>query len=134
MSTVNNLIKGDKYHGRISVKGKSDKELRRELEKGYYFMQSKSSSSEGRQQILDAVRAATGEELTRNQIERMWKIIDRMDKMYKLGDLPEFGSLGSNTVRNAVAKQVAKNHTVEYVMKRAEKILRDAYKEEQETE
>lgn len=123
----------DKYHGRISVKGKTDKELQRELEKGYYFMQAKSSASKGRAEILEAVRTATGEEkLTRSQIERMWKIIDRMDKMYKLGDLPEFGSLGSNTVRNVVAKQVAKRHTVDYVIKRAEKFLNAAYEEEQE--
>ena len=123
----------DKYHGRISVKGKTDKELRRELEKGYYFMQAKSSASEGRQQILEAVRADTGEEkLTRTQIERMWKIIDRMDKMYKMGDLPAFGAEGSPKIRNIVAKQVAKRHTVDYVIKRAEKILNAAYEEDQE--
>lgn len=124
----------DKYGARISVKGKSDSELRKELQKGYYFLNAKTSTSTGRKAVQEALQKATGEELTREQQKRLWETIDKMSELYDLGQLPAFGSLGSNEVRNAVAKQVAKGHTVDYILKRADKMLNKAYEESLEDE
>ena len=96
----------DKYGGKISVKGKTDKELRRELQKGYYFLNAKTSTSTGRKAVREALESSTGVKLNQRQTEKLWDVIDRMSSMYELGDLPAFGSLGSNVVRNYVAKPV----------------------------
>ena len=120
----------DKYHGRISVKGRSDAELRKELQKGYYFLNAKTSTSTGRAAVKQALEKATGEQLNRQQTDRLWKAIDKMGELYELGQLPAFGSLGSNEVRNYVAKQVAKGHTVDYILKHAEAGLNALYEEQ----
>ena len=122
----------DKYGGKISVKGKSDAQLRRELQKGYYFMQSKTSTASGRKAVQQALEKSTGVELTRAQTEKLWDIIDRMGEMYELGNLPAFGSLGSNEVRNYVAKQVSQGKSIDNILKNAENGLNKLYEESQE--
>lgn len=121
----------DKYSGKISVKGKSDKELRRELEKGYYFMQAKTSTSTGRAQVQKALEEATGVELNRRQTKKLWDVVDRLSSMYELGQLPVFGSLGSNEVRNYVAKKVSQGQSIDTILKNAEKGLNKLYEENQ---
>lgn len=121
----------DKYGGKISVKGKTDKELRRELEKGYYFLNSKTSTTTGRKQVKAALEKATGEKLTRKQIDRMWEAIDKMSELYEVGQLPAFGSLGSNEVRNYVAKRVKRGESVDKILSNAEKGLNKLYEEQQ---
>lgn len=119
----------DRYGGQISVKGKTDKELRRELEKGYYFLQSKTSSASGRKAVRQALEKATGVQLNKEQTEKLWKTIDRMSELYELGKLPAFGSLGSNEVRNYVAKRISKGESVDKILNNAEKGLNRLYEE-----
>lgn len=121
----------DKYGGKISVKGKTDKELRRELEKGYYFMRAKTSSSQGRSQVKKALEKSTGVTLTRKQTAKLWDVVDRLSSMYELGQLPAFGSLGSNEVRNYVAKKVSQGQNIDTILQNAEKGLNKLYEESQ---
>ena len=122
----------DKYGGKISVKGKTDKELRRELQKGYYFLNSKTSTSTGRKAVREALESSTGVKLNQRQTEKLWDVIDRMSSMYELGDLPAFGSLGSNVVRNYVAKQVSEGKSIDTILRNAETGLDKLYEESQE--
>lgn len=122
----------DKYGGQISVKGKTDKELRRELEKGYYFMHAKSSTSTGRAEIKKALEESTGVELNREQIDTLWSVVDRMSKLYEAGDLPEFGSLGSNEIRNYTARMVKAGGDIDEILQRAKEGLNKRYEESQE--
>lgn len=117
----------DKYHGRISVKGRSDSELRKELQKGYYFLNAKTSTSTGRAQVKAALEKATGEELTRKQIDRLWKTMDKLGELFELGQLKEYSSIGSPKLRNWVASQVKEGHTVDYILKHAEENLKKYY-------
>lgn len=122
----------DKYGGKISVKGKTDKELRRELQKGYYFLNAKTSTSTGRKAVREALESSTGVKLNQRQTEKLWDVIDRMSSMYELGDLPAFGSLGSNVVRNYVAKQVSEGKSIDTILRNAETGLDKLYEESQE--
>lgn len=122
----------DKYGGRISVKGKTDKELRRELEKGYYFLNAKTSTSTGRAQVQSALEESTGVKLNRKQTSKLWDIVDRLSSMYELGQLPAFGSLGSNEVRNYVARKVKTGQSIDKILQGAEKGLNKLYEEHQE--
>ena len=121
----------DKYGGKISVKGKTDKELRRELQKGYYFLNAKTSTSTGRKAVREALESSTGVKLNQRQTEKLWDVIDRMSSMYELGDLPAFGSLGSNVVRNYVAKQVSEGKSIDTILRNAETGLDKLYEESQ---
>ena len=122
----------DKYGGKLSVKGKTDKELRRELQKGYYFLNAKTSTSTGRKAVREALESSTGVKLNQRQTEKLWDVIDRMSSMYELGDLPAFGSLGSNVVRNYVAKQVSEGKSIDTILRNAETGLDKLYEESQE--
>lgn len=122
----------DKYGGKISTKGKTDKELRRELQKGYYFLNAKTSTSTGRKAVREALESSTGVKLNQRQTEKLWDVIDRMSSMYELGDLPAFGSLGSNVVRNYVAKQVSEGKSIDTILRNAETGLDKLYEESQE--
>lgn len=124
----------DKYGGKISVKGKTDKELRKELSKGYYFLQSKTSTSTGRKEVRIALESATGVKLNQKQIDKLWQTIDRMSELYELGKLPAFGSLGSNEVRNYVAQQVKQGKSVDKILANAEKGLNELYEQQYETD
>ena len=119
----------DKYGGKISTAGKTDKELRRELQKGYYFMQAKTSTSAGRAAVRKALEESTGVELTKDQTERLWSVIDKMSELYELGQLPVFAALPSEVVRNYVAKQVHNGVNTDYILSHAEKDLNRIYKE-----
>lgn len=117
----------DKYGGRISVKGRSDSELRKELQKGYYFLNAKTSTSTGRAAVKQALEKATGEELTRKQIDRLWEVMDKLGEMFELGQLPSYSAEGSPKIRNWVASMVKKGHTVDYILKHAEEGLKKYY-------
>lgn len=119
----------DKYHGRISVAGRSDAELRKELQKGYYFLNAKTSTSTGRAVVKAALEKATGEELTRKQIDRLWKVMDKLGELFELGQLPSYSAQGSPKVRNWVAKMVKQGFTNDYILEHAEEGLKKYYEE-----
>lgn len=121
----------DKYGGKISVKGKTDTELRRELQKGYYFLQSKTSTSTGRAAVRQALEESTGVKLNEKQTKKLWEVVDKMSELYEAGALPAFGSLGSNEVRNYVARQVSQGKSVDTILQNAEKGLNKLYEESQ---
>ena len=124
----------DKYGGKISTAGKTDKELRRELQKGYYFMQAKTSTSTGRKAVQAALEKETGVKLDAEQTKKLWEVIDKMSEMYEAGMLPSFGSLGSKDIRDYVAQQIHRGRSVDSILKRANKELDRLYEEMQETE
>lgn len=122
----------DKYGGKISVKGKTDAQLRRELQKGYYFLQAKTSTASGRKAVRQALESSTGVKLTEKQTKKLWEVVDKMSELYEAGSLPAFGALKSPDVRNYVAQQVSKGKSVDEILRNAEKNLDKLYEESQE--
>lgn len=122
----------DKYGGKLSVKGKTDKELRRELQKGYYFLNAKTSTSTGRKAVQEALEKSTGVKLDPEQTKQLWETIDKMSELYEAGLLPAFGSIGSQPLKEYVAKQIKKGRTVDDILKHANKELDKLYEKLQE--
>lgn len=122
----------DKYGGKISVKGKTDAQLRRELQKGYYFLQAKTSTASGRKAVRQALETSTGVKLTEEQTKKLWEVVDKLGELYEAGYIPAYGSIGSPKIRNYVAQQVSKGKSVDTILKNAEKNLNKLYEESQD--
>lgn len=122
----------DKYGGKISTAGKTDKELRRELQKGYYFMQAKTSTHSGRKAVQEALEKSTGVKLDQEQTKQLWETIDKMSEMYEAGLLSAYGSIGSQPLRDYVAKQIKKGRSVDDILANANKELDRLYEKLQE--
>ena len=111
--------------GAISLKGRSGKDLNREIQRGYYFLTSKTSGAVKRAEYLEAVQERLGTELTRDQEKTMWKAADRLHSLWQLdseGKLAAYGSLGTDRIQRVLAR-LAKKY------KKVDTIIRHSYEE-----
>lgn len=115
------------YNGKITTNVKTRKELEKELQKGYYFMQSKSSTSKGRKAIKDEFEKRIEQELTEDEERELWDIINKLNELYETGNLPVYGALGSNTVQKKVAEDIASGKSADDILKNANDRLNKAY-------
>lgn len=115
------------YNGQITTKVNSRKELEKELQKGYYFMQSKSSTHKGRKEIKEEFEKRIEQELSEEEERELWDIINKLDELYESGNLPVYGALGSNTVQKKVAEDIASGKSADDILKNANDRLNKAY-------
>ena len=70
--------------GLISLRGKSGKSLNKEIQRGFYFLTSKTSGAVNRREYIEAVQERLGTELTTDQERVMWKAADRLHSLWQL--------------------------------------------------
>jgi hypothetical protein len=119
--------------GKVTVKGKSGEYLNKELQKGYYFLNSSTSKSANRKEYIQALEERLGQKLDEEQSKNMWQAIDRVQELWKLdnkGEWAAFGSLGSGRVQKAFAKLSAKYKKVDTIVKHAKQELEKEYKKQ----
>ena len=119
--------------GKVSVKGKSGAALNKELQKGYYFLNSSTSKSANRKEYIEALETRLGQKLDEEQSSNMWKAIDRVQELWKndnKGEWAAFGSLGSGRVQKAFAKLSAKYKKVDTIVKHAQEELEAEYQKQ----
>lgn len=119
--------------GKVTVKGKSGEDLNKELQKGYYFLNSSTSKSANRKEYIQALEERLGQKLDEEQSKNMWQAIDRVQELWKLdnkGEWAAFGSLGSGRVQKAFAKLSAKYKKVDTIVKHAKQELEEEYKKQ----
>lgn len=119
--------------GKVTVKGKSGAALNKELQKGYYFLNSSTSKSANRKEYIEALETRLGQKLDEEQSSNMWKAIDRVQELWKndnKGEWAAFGSLGSGRVQKAFAKLSAKYKKVDTIVKHAQEELEEEYKKQ----
>lgn len=119
--------------GKVTVKGKSGAALNKELQKGYYFLNSSTSKSANRKEYIEALETRLGQKLDEEQSSNMWKAIDRVQELWKndnKGEWAAFGSLGSGRVQKAFAKLSAKYKKVDTIVKHAQEELEAEYQKQ----
>lgn len=119
--------------GKVTVKEKSGEDLNKELQKGYYFLNSSTSKSANRKEYIQALEERLGQKLDEEQSKNMWQAIDRVQELWKLdnkGEWAAFGSLGSGRVQKAFAKLSAKYKKVDTIVKHAKQELEKEYKKQ----
>lgn len=119
--------------GKVTVKGKSGAALNKELQKGYYFLNSSTSKSANRKEYIEALETRLGQKLDEEQSSNMWKAIDRVQELWKndnKGEWAAFGSLGSGRVQKAFAKLSAKYKKVDTIIKHAQEELEAEYQKQ----
>ena len=119
--------------GKVTVKGKSGAALNKELQKGYYFLNSSTSKSANRKEYIEALETRLGQKLDEEQSSNMWKAIDRVQELWKndnKGEWAAFGSLGSGRVQKAFAKLSAKYKKVDTIVKHAREELEAEYQKQ----
>ena len=119
--------------GKVTVKGKSGAALNKELQKGYYFLNSSTSKSANRREYIQALEERLGQKLDEEQSSNMWKAIDRVQELWKndnKGEWAAFGSLGSGRVQKAFAKLSAKYKKVDIIVKHAQEELEVEYQKQ----
>ena len=119
--------------GKVTVKGKSGAALNKELQKGYYFLNSSTSKSANRKEYIKALETRLGQKLDEEQSSNMWKAIDRVQELWKndnKGEWAAFGSLGSGRVQKAFAKLSAKYKKVDTIVKHAQEELEAEYQKQ----
>ena len=119
--------------GKVTVKGKSGAALNKELQKGYYFLNSSTSKSANRKEYIEALETRLGQKLDEEQSSNMWKAIDRVQELWKndnKGEWATFGSLGSGRVQKAFAKLSAKYKKVDTIVKHAQEELEAEYQKQ----
>lgn len=119
--------------GKVTVKGKSGAALNKELQKGYYFLNSSTSKAANRREYIAALEERLGQKLNEDQSKNMWKAIDRVQELWKndnKGEWAAFGSLGSGRVQKAFAKLSAKYKKVDTIVKHAQEELEAEYQKQ----
>lgn len=116
--------------GKITVKGKTGAALNKELQKGYYFLNSSTSMSANRKDYIQALEDRLGQSLNEEQSKTMWKAADRIQELWKndnTGQWAAFGSLGSVGKQRVIAKLAAKYKRVDTIIKHAPEALEEEY-------
>jgi len=116
--------------GKVTVKGKSGAALNKELQKGYYFLNSSTSKSANRKEYIQALEERLGQELTEQQSNNMWKAIDRVNELWKndnTGEWAAFGALKSPDVQPVFAKLAKKYKNVDTIVRHAREELDKQY-------
>lgn len=119
--------------GKVTVKGKSGAALNKELQKGYYFLNSSTSKSANRKEYIEALETRLGQKLDEEQSSNMWNAIDRVQELWKndnKGEWAAFGALGSGRVQKAFAKLSAKYKNVDTIVKHAQEELEAEYQKQ----
>lgn len=118
--------------GKVTAKGKTGAALNKELQKGYYFLNSSTSMSANRKDYIKALEDRLGQSLNEEQSKTMWKAADRIQELWKndnTGQWAAFGSLGSVGKQRVIAKLAAKYKRVDTIVKHAPEELEKAYQE-----
>lgn len=108
--------------GLISLRGKSGKSLNKEIQRGFYFLTSKTSGAVNRREYIEAVQERLGTELTTDQERVMWKAAARLHSLWQLdteGKLAAYGALGSDRIQRVLAKLAKKYKKVDTIIKHA---------------